>query len=45
MVNFLNARRARDAKKEFTREVSLLAQKIAHENKTREKVSSNTEAV
>lgn len=33
VVNYLNARRARDAKKEFLRELSLLSQKIEYENK------------
>jgi len=32
IVNYLNARRARDAKKEFIRELNLLAQKISYEN-------------
>ena len=33
VLNMINARRARDAKSAFTREINLLAQKIAYENK------------
>jgi len=32
VLNFLNARRARDAKKEFLKELNLLGQKIAYES-------------
>ncbi len=33
VTNFINARRSRDAKSEFRRELDLLSQKIAYENK------------
>lgn len=36
VTNFLNARRANDAKTEFMKELDLLAQKIAYENKKME---------
>jgi len=32
VLNFVNARRAKDSKKEFLKELNLLGQKIAHDN-------------
>ena len=32
VLNFINARRARESKSEFIKELSLLGQKIAHDN-------------
>ena len=40
VLALLNARRARDAKQEFLKELNLLGQKIAHDNKLKAKIES-----
>lgn len=40
VLGYIGARRSRDARKQFRQELSLLAQKIAYENKQNEEASS-----